>query len=115
MRTYEYVWIEVIKFFILFLQFLHTPGLPAHLIPSNPTGHLDTLKSRIRCCLETASEAGMTSISFPALGSGRKGFPCAGVAEAIFEEVHAFSEKFPNTPLNSIHVTVVDWEKYVVS
>ena len=48
-----------------------------------------TLRKVVRSCLELARERRLTSIAFPALGTGVGGFPLQRCAEVMFEEVEA--------------------------
>ncbi|XP_045909324.1 poly(ADP-ribose) polymerase family member 14-related sequence 1 [Micropterus dolomieu] len=44
-------------------------------------------------CLDKAEESGLTSITFPAIGTGNLGFPKNVVASLMLEEILAFSSK----------------------
>lgn len=44
-------------------------------------------------CLDKAEDSGLTSISFPAIGTGNLGFPKVLVASLMLDEILAFSSK----------------------
>ena len=44
----------------------------------------------------------LTSIAFPAIGSGNLGFPRRVVTEILFEEMTDFFNLFPNSAINDI-------------
>jgi len=56
----------------------------------------------INLSLRKASEDGLRSIAFPAVGTGYLQFPAAVVAHVMFEEVKSFSAAFPQTSITSI-------------
>lgn len=51
------------------------------------------LKGIFKDCLDRAEDTGLTSISFPAIGSGNLGFPKDLAASAMLDEIIAFSSK----------------------
>ncbi|XP_023278825.1 poly [ADP-ribose] polymerase 14-like [Seriola lalandi dorsalis] len=51
------------------------------------------LSAIFKDCLEKAEDTSLTSISFPAIGTGNLGFPRDLVASLIFNEISAFSSK----------------------
>ncbi|XP_071344165.1 poly(ADP-ribose) polymerase family member 14-related sequence 1 isoform X2 [Trachinotus anak] len=51
------------------------------------------LSAIFKDCLEKAEDSGLTSISFPAIGTGNLGFPRDRVTSLIFNEISAFSSK----------------------
>jgi len=55
-----------------------------------------------------ASTDGLTSIAFPALGTGYLQFPAGLVARALFEEVKNFSGYSPRTSVSSVLLIVHD-------
>ncbi|XP_070439872.1 protein mono-ADP-ribosyltransferase PARP9 isoform X1 [Equus przewalskii] len=57
-----------------------------------PTPNL-TLKSAIKQCLEKCLELSVTSISFPALGTGNIGMQKSTAAELMFDEVLTFAKQ----------------------
>lgn len=52
-----------------------------------------TLSGIFKDCLGKAEGSGMTSISFPAIGTGNLGFPKDLVASVMLDEILAFSSK----------------------
>uniref|UniRef100_A0A9L0SZI9 Poly(ADP-ribose) polymerase family member 9 n=1 Tax=Equus caballus TaxID=9796 RepID=A0A9L0SZI9_HORSE len=59
-------------------------------------GHIElqqTLKSAIKQCLEKCLELSVTSISFPALGTGNIGMQKSTAAELMFDEVLTFAKQ----------------------
>ena len=66
------------------------------------------LKSYVSICLDMGHKAGMTSIAFPALGTGQLGYPRDQVASAMFEEVRNFSQSNRTTSLKEVRFSVFD-------
>ncbi|XP_041806597.1 poly(ADP-ribose) polymerase family member 14-related sequence 1 isoform X2 [Chelmon rostratus] len=57
-------------------------------------GNADKILSGIfKDCLDKAEDSGLTSISFPAIGTGNLGFPKVLVASLMLDEILAFSSK----------------------
>ncbi|KAK2906310.1 poly(ADP-ribose) polymerase family member 14-related sequence 1 [Channa argus] len=54
-----------------------------------------TLRGIFKDCLDKAENAGLASISFPAIGTGNLGFPKDLVASMMLDEIIAFSKKHP--------------------
>ncbi|KAK2839529.1 hypothetical protein Q5P01_013269 [Channa striata] len=54
-----------------------------------------TLRGIFKDCLDKAENAGLASISFPAIGTGNLGFPKDLVASMMLDEILAFSKKQP--------------------
>lgn len=59
-------------------------------------------------CLRLASENGMTSIAFPALGTGNLGYEHKSVATAMFETVRSFMEGSLYTSVKEIVFNAFD-------
>ena len=59
-------------------------------------------------CLEEAQKKGLSTISIPAIGTGKLGFPRDRVAAASFDEVLSFSKKNPSSTLKEVHLVVYD-------
>ncbi|XP_060765229.1 protein mono-ADP-ribosyltransferase PARP14-like isoform X2 [Neoarius graeffei] len=66
----------------------------------------EILKGLIQNCLKIAENKKMTSITFPAIGSGNSGFPKDLVARIFLSEIHAFSAKVSPQSLNEVTVIV---------
>ncbi|XP_042351029.1 poly(ADP-ribose) polymerase family member 14-related sequence 1 [Plectropomus leopardus] len=54
-----------------------------------------TLSGIFKDCLDKAEDSGLTSISFPAIGTGNLGFPKDLAASLILDEILAFSKRQP--------------------
>ncbi|NWI55184.1 PAR14 polymerase, partial [Calyptomena viridis] len=54
-------------------------------------------------CLEIAEELSLKSITFPAIGTGKLGFPCSVVAKLLFDKVFEFSSKNRVNSLEKVH------------
>ena len=70
--------------------------------------YLQPLRQFVALCLDTASQAGMTSIALPAAGTGNLSYPRNEVAAAMFDEVRQFSMANRGTSLTSIRFSVFD-------
>ncbi|KAJ7374848.1 positive regulation of interleukin-4-mediated signaling pathway [Desmophyllum pertusum] len=66
------------------------------------------LKRLLTKCLQEATKSGMTSIAFPAIGTGTLQFPRAEVAEIYFDEVISYSQKHPATSLKEVRFVLYD-------
>ena len=53
----------------------------------------------------------MTSIAFPAIGTGNLGYPRDFVAQAMYEQVNRFSVTHPTTTLKSVSFIVYDQDR----
>ena len=62
-------------------------------------------------CLTSSHTAGMTSIAFPAIGTGRLGVPHAAAAKWMFDEAIDFSESNPGSSLKEISFVLYDGDK----
>lgn len=69
---------------------------------------LQVIKSFVAKCLHLASENGMTSIAFPALGTGNLGYEHKYVATAMFETVRSFIEGSLYTSVKEIVFNAFD-------
>lgn len=65
-----------------------------------------SLRSSTAACLAMAETNGLTSIAFPATGTGIGGFDMAGCARIMMAEVAAFSESARN--LTDVHFVLFD-------
>ncbi|KAM6944682.1 protein mono-ADP-ribosyltransferase PARP14-like [Lycodopsis pacificus] len=65
----------------------------------------EELVSIIRFCLKEAENQRMTSLSFPAIGTGNLCFPRDVVSRVLLREIHSFSRR--TTPLHLREVAVV--------
>ncbi|XP_077979710.1 protein mono-ADP-ribosyltransferase PARP14-like [Glandiceps talaboti] len=75
----------------------------------SPSGQTESqLKSTLKKCYETASQAGMYSIAIPALGTGGLGYPRDVVARIMFDEAKRFSSKHPKSSLMDINFVVYE-------
>ncbi|XP_009994325.1 PREDICTED: poly [ADP-ribose] polymerase 14 [Chaetura pelagica] len=61
------------------------------------------LCSIITKCLKIAEELSLKSITFPAIGTGRLGFPKSVVAKLLFDKVFEFSSKMKANSLQEVH------------
>ena len=57
-------------------------------------------------CLESADQRGMTSIAFPALGTGMLGFPADVVAKLFYTCIDEYESKHPETGISSMFLVV---------
>ncbi|XP_028391015.1 protein mono-ADP-ribosyltransferase PARP14-like [Dendronephthya gigantea] len=60
------------------------------------------LQNIIKKCLAEMGGKNLTSIAFPAIGSGNLGFPRRVVTEILFKEMTDFFTMFPKSPINDI-------------
>ena len=56
---------------------------------------LQILREAVQNILQICFDKSLTSIAFPSIGTGNLGYPSNIVADVIFSEVIAFSEKHP--------------------
>lgn len=65
-----------------------------HIVPPDP---LDTrsIKTSIMKCLQKAETKGISSISFPAIGTGNLGIPAKSCADTMLSAIRDFSDKQP--------------------
>lgn len=75
---------------------------------------LQVLRKYVNKCLQNASSAGHSSIAIPSIGTGNLRYPKDVVARAMFDEVHEFSLKNPQTNLRLIHLVVYEKDKETV-
>uniref|UniRef100_F6PTL6 Poly [ADP-ribose] polymerase n=2 Tax=Monodelphis domestica TaxID=13616 RepID=F6PTL6_MONDO len=61
------------------------------------------MKESIKACLETTDSLSLTSITFPAIGTGKLGFPKATFAKLILSEVLKFSSSRPLKSLKEVY------------
>ncbi|XP_061464993.1 protein mono-ADP-ribosyltransferase PARP14-like isoform X2 [Rhineura floridana] len=61
------------------------------------------LKDIVRKCLEKTEELSLSSVSFPAIGTGGFSFPKSEVAKLMFEEVLQFSSRKNLKSLQEVH------------
>jgi len=69
---------------------------------------VQVLRQLINTTLTMAATDSLTSVAFPALGTGYLQFPAGLVALALFEEVKSFSGSSPQTSVTSILLVVHD-------
>lgn len=72
------------------------------------TSFFQAIKIFVAKCLNLATEYGMTSIAFPALGTGNLGYPHKSVATAMFETVWSFMEGSVYTSVEEVVFNVFD-------
>nr|KAG5706732.1 hypothetical protein BaRGS_007235 [Batillaria attramentaria] len=65
-----------------------------------------TLSTVLFECLERASKNLYTSIAFPALGTGKLGYPCENVARTMFAVVAQFRQAMPTSPLREVRIVL---------
>ncbi|XP_077985097.1 protein mono-ADP-ribosyltransferase PARP14-like [Glandiceps talaboti] len=66
------------------------------------------LQGVIKKCLDAADKAKMTSISFPAMGTGGLKYPTNITAQIMYDEIEKFSYRKPNSTVSEIHIVVYD-------
>ncbi|XP_067675632.1 protein mono-ADP-ribosyltransferase PARP14-like [Haliotis asinina] len=64
------------------------------------------LRTLVTECLTEADSRGYTSIAFPALGTGRQGFPADIAADLMFSSVRTFLDTNAASPLQSVYFVV---------
>ena len=62
----------------------------------------------IENCLEQANGDGMSSIAFPAIGTGGQHYPHDKVATVMFKQIREFSENTPNPSLCEIQIVLYE-------
>ncbi|XP_077869669.1 macro domain-containing protein lin2902-like, partial [Saccoglossus kowalevskii] len=65
-------------------------------------------------CLTMAENSGMTSIAFPAAGTGSHGIPPQDCADAIFDGIKSFVQQCQPRSLKLVHVTVFQQQHLTV-
>ncbi|KAM9360379.1 protein mono-ADP-ribosyltransferase PARP14-like [Symphorus nematophorus] len=65
----------------------------------------DDLVNIVKYCLEEAEKRRLTSLSFPAIGTGNLGFPRDTVSRILLDEIHSFSGR--KTPRHLKEVAIV--------
>ena len=65
-------------------------------------------------CLDQLDKDQLTSIAFPAIGTGVLGFPRPKVAEIFFEEVTSFLKSHPQSPINDVRFVAYDKDQATV-
>ncbi|CAN9512802.1 unnamed protein product [Ophioblennius macclurei] len=74
----------------------------------------EALISIIRQCLEEAEKQHMTSLSFPALGTGNLGFPRGLVSRVLLKEIRSFSHRKSPRNLKTVVVVVHPSDSHTV-
>ncbi|XP_046335597.2 protein mono-ADP-ribosyltransferase PARP14-like [Haliotis rufescens] len=64
------------------------------------------LRTLVTECLTEADSSGYTSIAFPALGTGRQGFPADIAADLMFSSVRTFLDTNSASPLQTVYFVV---------
>ncbi|XP_046570875.1 protein mono-ADP-ribosyltransferase PARP14-like isoform X2 [Haliotis rubra] len=64
------------------------------------------LRTLVTECLTEADSRGYNSIAFPALGTGRQGFPADIAADLMFSTVRTFQDTHSASPLQSVYFVV---------
>lgn len=64
------------------------------------------MRSLIQSCLKEADKRALSSIAFPAIGTGKLAFPRDVVARAFFEEADNFRGKNPQSLLTKVHIVL---------
>lgn len=65
-------------------------------------------------CLDQLDKDKLTSIAFPAIGTGNLDFPRPKVAEIFFEEVASFLTAHPQSPINDVRFVAYDKDQATV-
>jgi O-acetyl-ADP-ribose deacetylase (regulator of RNase III) len=76
------------------------------------TTDADRIRLATRNSLRRAAELGISSLAFPALGTGVGGFPVGECASAMLDEILSFSSK--NNHLNKVVIALFDEVSYEV-
>ncbi|TMS03766.1 Poly [ADP-ribose] polymerase 14 [Larimichthys crocea] len=66
----------------------------------------EDLKSIIRFCLKEAEKQRMTSLSFPAIGTGNLSFPRSVVSRVLLQEIHSYSSIRTPQHLREVDIVV---------
>ena len=64
---------------------------------------LQVLRTFVNNCLRMAQQKGLTSIAFPAIGTGNLGIPRPSVAKWMFDEVISFSNSNPASCVTAVN------------
>ncbi|KAI4819928.1 hypothetical protein KUCAC02_027929, partial [Chaenocephalus aceratus] len=80
---------------------------------NNGEGH-EELITIIRYCLEEAEKRQMTSLSFPAIGTGNLSFPRDVVSRVLLQEIHSFSRRRSPRYLRAVAIVVHPSDKQTV-
>ncbi|XP_034055195.1 protein mono-ADP-ribosyltransferase PARP14-like isoform X3 [Gymnodraco acuticeps] len=80
---------------------------------NNGAGH-EELITIIRYCLEEAEKTQMTSLSFPAIGTGYQSFPRDVVSRILLQEIHSFSRRRSPRYLRAVAIVVHPSDKQTV-
>ncbi|XP_062272829.1 protein mono-ADP-ribosyltransferase PARP14-like isoform X1 [Scomber scombrus] len=81
----------------------------------NGTGQAEEeLISIIRYCLEEAEKRHMTSISFPAIGTGNLSFPRDLVSRVLLKEIHSYSRRRSPRYLSEVAIVVHPSDSHTV-
>ena len=67
-----------------------------HIVPSEPL-NTRSIKTSVMKCLQEAEQKGISSISFPAIGTGNLGIPANSCAKTMLSAVREFSDKLPSS------------------
>ena len=67
-----------------------------HIVPSDPL-NTRSIKASVMKCLEEAEKQGISSISFPAIGTGNLGIPAKSCAETMLSAISDFNDKQPTS------------------
>ncbi|XP_053181167.1 protein mono-ADP-ribosyltransferase PARP14-like [Scomber japonicus] len=82
----------------------------------NGTGQAEEeLISIIRYCLEEAEKRHMTSISFPAIGTGNLSFPRDLVSRVLLKEIHSYSRRRTPRYLSEVAIVVHPSDSHAVN
>ncbi|XP_067940598.1 protein mono-ADP-ribosyltransferase PARP15-like [Watersipora subatra] len=66
------------------------------------------LRKIILACLMKCGESGYTSIAFPTIGNGAKGFSKITVSQSVVEAIRTFNEEYPDSTLTYVQLCVLD-------
>lgn len=67
-----------------------------HIVPSDPLNNR-SIKASVMKCLQEAEKKRISSISFPAIGTGNLGIPAKSCAEAMLSAIRDFNDKQPTS------------------
>lgn len=75
---------------------------------------LQILSGIFKDCLGKAEDSGLTSISFPAIGTGNLGFPKDLAASVMLDEIVAFSSKKQPKHLKKVMIVLYPKDAHTI-
>ncbi|KAK3085052.1 hypothetical protein FSP39_023555 [Pinctada imbricata] len=74
----------------------------------------ENIQNFVTKCLEEADDANVKTLAFPALGTGKLGYPEKIVAEKMFEAIKAFSERHKKTSITKVKFVIYEEDIHVL-